>query len=152
MTSIYLDTSVISAYFDARTPQRQELTRRFWHSILGMELVISRIVLLELEKTPNAQRKDEMLSLVEGLLLVQNDARVEQLATAISAENIVPPTKFEDAQHLASAIVHGIDYLVSWNFKHMVNFKTMDRLPIVAARHSYFKQLRIVSPQAFSGG
>jgi predicted nucleic acid-binding protein len=57
MTSIYLDTSVISAYFDARTPQRQELTRRFWHSSLGMELVISRIVLLELQKDPQCTAK-----------------------------------------------------------------------------------------------
>ena len=88
----------------------------------------------------------------EGLLLVEFDDRIDDLAAAIAKENIVPAAKFEDAQHLAYAIVNGMDCLVSWNFRHMVNFNTMDRLPVVAAKHSYFKQLKIVSPQAFSGG
>jgi hypothetical protein len=42
--------------------------------------------------------------------------------------NLVPARKSEDAQHLAIAVENGFDFLVSWNFEHMVNAKTQKRL------------------------
>jgi predicted nucleic acid-binding protein len=153
MSVIYLDTSIISAYFDARTPQRQLVTKNFWELTKDSEtLVISPVVFLELEQTPSLVRREEMLSMVESLPLLNPHQRIDKLAEAISLENIVPPAKPEDAQHLAYAIVHGVDFLASWNFRHMVNFRTMDRLPVIAAKNGYFKQLKIVSPNAFTGG
>ena len=62
--------------------------------------------------------------------------------------NLVPPSKIEDAQHLAIAVENGLDLLVSWNFSHMVSVRTQKRLPEICAAQRYFKQLLIVSPES----
>ena len=48
MTRIYLDTSVISALFDGRTPERQNQTRQTWDLFADYEVCISDIVVSEL--------------------------------------------------------------------------------------------------------
>ncbi len=68
---IYLDTSVPSTYFDARTPERQEATQKFWlKAIAEDELFISDMVLLEISNTPSLEKKEKMLDLVRNLTKV----------------------------------------------------------------------------------
>ena len=57
-TRIYLDTTVPSAYYDERAPDRQRLTRQFWAERLpDFEAVISNIALSEISDTPDAEKR-----------------------------------------------------------------------------------------------
>ena len=149
---IYLDTSVPSAYFDTRWPYRMEVTQRFWQAtLLEYQLIVSEVTLAEIKATPNAVRRQEMYDLVVGLPVLNLKPRSLQLSLEFLSASLVPPKKREDAQHLAIAVENGFDFLVSWNFEHMVNAKTQKRLSVISAQHGYFKQLLIVSPEAFTG-
>ena len=60
----YLDTSVFSAYFDERAPDRLLLTRDFWRRTAEFEIATSELTRRELEATPDAGRRAELLRLL----------------------------------------------------------------------------------------
>lgn len=151
--SIYLDTSVASAYFDSRWPARMQMTKEFWQKVLpDYEQVVSELTFTEILNTKDDVRRAEIFSLVDGLSALPITKEVERLADVLLQANLVPPKKREDALHLACAVVNGVDYVVSWNFEHMVQAKTQKRLPILCAQAGYFRQILIVSPQSFLQG
>ena len=57
----------------------------------------------------------------------------------------------DDCRHIAGAIVSGCDVIVSWNFKHIVNYKTQMGVKAVTALEGY-KELLIYTPAALMGG
>ena len=63
---IYLDTSIVSAYFDERARLRQADTQLFWGS-KGVQFVVSWLVYQEIERTPNRVKRDQMLDLIQSL-------------------------------------------------------------------------------------
>ena len=146
---VYLDTSVISAYFDQRTPDRMMATRDFWTRALSSELLISEIVLQELRQTPQESRRLEMLHWVRNLTLVPVTEKARSLAAEIISANIVPENKPEDSLHLAVAVEQGVHRLVTWNFRHMMNQRTVDKLPEICTRCGFSGTLEICSPSDF---
>ena len=61
---VYLDTSVISALYDKRTPERQSLTEQMWKSLRDYDVYISEIVLDEINAASD-ELKETLLSAVE---------------------------------------------------------------------------------------
>jgi len=57
---VYLDTSVLSALFDDRNPERQDLTKRFFDEIESFKVYISEVVLAEIDATKDAQLKGKL--------------------------------------------------------------------------------------------
>ena len=150
---IYLDTSVPSTYFDARTPDRQMATQKFWSKALNKEeLFISDMVLLEVAQTPSLEKRERMLLLLRDVPKLAQGPEVFELAEELVQANLVPDTKVEDAVHLAIAALHRVDVLVSWNFRHMVNLKTKKNLPLVLAKNGFFHHYEIISPYEYTGG
>lgn len=145
---IYLDTSIVSAYFDERARLRQADTQLFWGS-KGVQFVVSWLVYQEIERTPNRVKRDQMIDLIQGLPLLRMTPALRLLALDFVQNDLVPARKLDDAQHLALAVAHGMDFLVSWNFRHMVTRKTIQKLPMLAAKNGYFKQVIVTSPMAF---
>jgi hypothetical protein len=126
MARIYIETTVISFYFNARRePEmvaRQNWTRRWLDDALGGtdELVTSLAVKSELDagQFPN---KAEMLELASRLpLLALNDAVAEAVDAYISHQ-VMPNDPGGDALHLAAASFHRCDFLVTWNCRHIAN-------------------------------
>ena len=123
---VYIETTVVS-YLVARpsndmtVSNRQRLTRQLWEEYFdAFEFVTSEIVLGEAERGDprEAQRRTAMLdSLRELRLSPEAVALVHKLIDAGAVQLPFLP----DAQHIAIAVVHNIDYLVSWNYKHIVN-------------------------------
>jgi predicted nucleic acid-binding protein len=148
---IYLDTSVPSTYFDDRTPDRQAVTRDFWDKALlhGHELQISEIVILEIAQNPNEEKRKKVLELVRDLPELKQGPEVIVLAKEIVDANLVPAGKIEDAIHLALSALHRVDVLVSWNFRHMVNLKMRQQLPLVLAKNGCFHKYEIISPYEY---
>jgi predicted nucleic acid-binding protein len=151
---IYLDTSVPSTYFDARTPERQKATREFWKkaNLEGHTLYVSEVVIAEISKTPSLEKRNQILALVDDLEHLALGPPVPELAEQIIASDLVPAGKIEDALHLALAALHLVDVVVSWNFRHMVNLKMKQKLPTVLAASGCFKRFEIITPFEYSEG
>ena len=58
----------------------------------------------------------------------------------------VPPSKIEDAQHVAVAVVNEPDVLVSWNYRHLVNVRRREAFEHISAIAGYYKPLHIATP------
>jgi len=131
---VYLDTSVLSALGDARSPDRQSLTREFFDRLKDFDASSSELTRTEIERTPDAKRRSEMLSLLATLQLFPISDEARELAEKYMRHSIFPPTVPEDALHVAIAVLARQDVLASWNFKHLVNQKR--RAAIVAVNAS----------------
>ena len=117
---VYADTSVIGGCEDDefRGPSRQ-LMNRF---IRGeMTLALSSLTLRELEAAPKPVRKvlERLPSEHTEMVDVSDDA--EKLAAQYIERGVISSRMIADALHIAVATVAGVDVLVSWNFKHVVN-------------------------------
>lgn len=122
---VYIETSVFS-YLTARDStslvgsSRQLLTRRWWERRADFELFVSEVVIRECRDGDAlaAARRMEALDTIPLLSLTQHAA---ELAAMMLSENIMPAKAAEDALHIAIAAVHKVDFLLSWNFKHIAN-------------------------------
>lgn len=143
---VYLDTTVPSAYLDARAPDRQQLTRQFWLERLpDFEAVISTIVLVEIQATPKLDKRTELTNLVETFEILVFDEKADELAQEYIRRGIFPERYISDANHVAVAVVNRIGYFASWNFKHLVKVKTRREVNLVNALLEY-NPIEIIAP------
>ncbi len=122
-SKIYLDTSVISAYYDDRQPERMKLTQNFWKQLHNYEIFISSIVMAEIDKWDDPTRL-KLKNLIQNfnVLSVDNE-NVIKLSKKYIREQIIPASQELDATHIAVAVANNIDTILSWNFKHIVRKK-----------------------------
>ena len=108
---------------------RQELTRDWWdRQRYRFDLRTSQFVLDE-AALGEAAKAAERLGLLDGIPLLDINPQVEALATRNSSPvRILPVVAGRDAFHLAAAGVHEMDFLLTWNCKHIANPFIADRL------------------------
>ena len=143
---IYFDTTVPSAYFDSRTPDRQRLTVQFWRERLpDFEAFISSIVSLEIRDTPEVERREELEDLVMGIEILEFDEEVNDLGQEYVRRGVFPEKYTSDANHIAIAVTAGIGYFCSWNFKHVVKVDTRREVNLINALKGY-GPIEIIAP------
>jgi len=143
---LYLDTSVMSAYFDDRAPDRQRLTQQFWFERLPeFEVVVSPLVISEIAGTPDSARRERLNELVSDLEVIPMTPEATALADAYLAQGVFPRHYRSDALHVAVAVVHGCSYLGSWNFKHLVRVRTRREVNLINALRGH-QPIEIVAP------
>lgn len=118
---IYLDTSVFSAYYDHRLSDRKTETELFWKKLGLFEVSTSETAKEELSQTPRADQRNQLLKLLEPIKIIPVTQEMENLAQNYLDAGIFTPTMFNDALHVAAAVMTRQDVLLSWNFKHLVN-------------------------------
>jgi hypothetical protein len=141
VSSVYLETSFFSECCTVRTSEiargRRATSLEWWRNHAPkFERYISAEVVRELSSPdfPAAVR-DPALAMLKGLTLLPTTEDVIAFAELLVAERVMPgPANEGDALHLAIAIVHRLDYLVTWNQKHLANPNKRTHLTIVAAR------------------
>ncbi|MCG2826737.1 MAG: PIN domain-containing protein [Thermoplasmatales archaeon] len=122
---IYLDTTVPSAYYDERQPHRRKVTCGWWdNEIRNFSVVISELTRKELSAVTDSLKKKKLLALVNKFEIVKITAECERLAREYVKHKILSERNFADALHIAISSVCRANILVSWNFKHIVNYKT----------------------------
>ena len=85
------------------------------------EIVVSQTVLDELKAAPE-QIKVFVSKLMGFVEVVELDAEIEALRDAYMDAGIIGKSSLDDAEHIATASVAGVELVVSWNFKHIVHF------------------------------
>ena len=135
----YIDTSVFGGYWDE---EFKEETRAFFEYVSNNneELVYSDITEEELIGAPERVRELEKKLEDQGISmkLIEIDEEGETLARVYIQEGALTKKCENDARHIALASVHGgVKALVSWNFKHMVNFRRIEQYNQINARLGY---------------
>jgi hypothetical protein len=123
--SVYVETSVIS--YLAALPSRdvvvlahQQLTQTWWARRTQYELLISQAVLTEAAAgDPDAALR--RLTLVSGLRILDVTPEATDFAERLIRDGVLPPAALLDAIHVATAAVHGVEFLLTWNCKHIAN-------------------------------
>ena len=142
--SIYIDTSVISALFDTRTPERKSMTDEFWKKIGNYQTFISTITKEEIEAS-SVQIKKKMLEVVGKFRVLMVNKEIEELTKEYLGNGIASDKYRNDAVHIAIAVVNNLDFIVSWNFKHIVKVKTRRVVNLVNELRGYHP-IEIIAP------
>ena len=145
VSALYLDTSVIGGYFDA---EWMADTRELWAQARAgkWRLLTSIVTERELENAPENVRQlfRETFPSASELLMATEEA--EDLAEEYLRATVVSPKYADDALHVAICSTHRIPYLVSWNFRHLVNVRREAGFNAVNLLQGY-APLSIVNPR-----
>lgn len=144
---IYIDTSVFGGHFDE---EFKEHTIPLFDRINKGEFIIlySTVTQDELENAPE-KVKELVKSLRADLTeFMETTDEAVDLATKYITEKVVGKTSYADCLHIALATISRADFLVSWNFKHIVNIERIRGYNSVNIKNGY-KQLEIRSPREF---
>ena len=151
---IYLDTSVISHLDAPDAADKMQDTLTLWNKIKADEytVVLSSITLAELDECLEPKREVlfDYLNKIQ-YEVVELDAQAIEIAEKFVDLGILKQKSFDDCQHIAAAIISKCDAIISWNFKHIVNHKTIQGVKAVTAL-SGFKDVMIYTPSILSGG
>ena len=142
---IYIDTSVIGGCFDE---EFQEWSNKLFNEFVGSKkkAIISDVVYEELYGSPyNVQDKINEIP-IENLEKLDKTSESEFLADKYIEFKVISEKYYDDALHIALATINNVDVLVSWNFKHIVNYDRIMKYNSVNLMFGY-KALEIRNPK-----
>ncbi len=136
---VYVETTVVS-YLTARPARdivvagHQQSTRDWWtRAETRFELVISDLVYEEAGAgDPDAARK--RLNAIASLVQLEATPEAQMLTERLVAAGAIPERAVRDAAHIAIAAANGVEYLVTWNFRHIANAMTRMQIESVCRR------------------
>jgi len=140
--SVYIETT-ISSYLTAR-PSRdlivaanQQITKDWWERRKEhFNLFISEFVIEEVSAGDKEAAK-ERLKLLRAIPLLDAIPEVGELAKILLKNKIIPAKASQDAVHIATAAVHGIDLLMTWNCKHIANATIFASIRSICEKQGY---------------
>ncbi len=155
MATAYIETTIPSLYVGRPSTQlveaaRQILTKKWWdENRYEFDLVTSQTVLDECSDG-DQEMAAARLSLLEGIPLLELGGDVRQIAELLLQKQIIPAKAADDAIHIAVASVHRVDYLVTWNCKHLANPRNWRRIADCVAQCG-FRASVICTPEDLIG-
>ena len=126
MDVVHIETSIVSYLRQKPSSQvvtaaRQLLTHQWWnHERENYQLVVSQYVIDE-ASAGDPTLATERLQALDGIPLLPHDPEVPRIATEIMAIGVLPPKAQVDALHIATVAHHRVQYLLTWNCKHIAN-------------------------------
>ena len=146
---VYLDTSIISYLDQQDAPDRMKETQKIWEILKSnkYQVIISDLVFREIGECNDKKRKT-LLSYLKEIDYEEYEVSIEvdELAKAIVDEGILTPKSLDDATHIAVAILSNANMILSWNFKHLVNYNTINGIRQICFKKHLNKIIDICSP------
>ena len=150
---IYIDTSVWNIALESGR-DNHDITIEFFNSISSDKkylLIISELVQTEISEAFDL-RKQELIKLLSkykpDIILLNNQSIY--LAETYVQHGLIPEKYTDDAIHIAAASVYHCNFLVSWNFKHIVRAKVIQGVHLINLNEGY-GLVEIVTPEQFLG-
>ena len=151
MESVSIETTVLSdlVALPAQNPVvawHQPTTYDWWHRRrVSFHCVISQVVIDEISAGDPTEIKKRLL-IAETLSVLSLTNESERLTESIMRTGVLPSKAIQDAEHIAVAAVHGIEYLLTWNCKHLANAQISRRIAILCANNG-FQMPTICTPE-----
>lgn len=137
---LYLDTSVISHLKQDDVPDKMADTLQLWEEIKAglYDVYVSNITVDEIMESPIDKRMIMLNYLTEiEHNVVTIDEEMEYYANKLNEMGILSDKHYDDCLHIACAVISDCDYLLSWNFKHIVKVKTINGVRSISAMLGY---------------
>jgi len=141
-SKVYVESSVIS-YLTARasrdilTAANQQVTQEWWlERRPNFDLYVSQLVEQEVG-FGDAEAAGKRQQALEGCSFLEITAEAIALAENLISRNAIPKQAAEDALHIAISAVSGMDYLLTWNFKHIANAAMRANVELVCRLNGY---------------
>lgn len=145
---VYLDTSVVSYLYQEDAPEKMQDTLALWELFKEgiYEVYVSDIVFREIDRC-SEEKLNILLDYLNQIEYneVETDSSTIKLAEKFIDFGILKKKSFDDCQHIAAAIIAGCDVIISWNFKHIVNVKTVKGVKVITTLEGY-KDLLVYPP------
>jgi hypothetical protein len=140
--TVYIETSILG-YLTAR-PSRDivvsaniQVTREWWDTRRSdFQLYSSQAVVKETSQG-DAAISSQRLEIIRNLALLDLNQSVLDLAEQFLGRSNLPAKADVDAVHIAAATVHGMDYLLTWNCKHIANAQIQGKLAEISLDFGY---------------
>ncbi len=144
---VYIDTSVVGGYFD---DEFEDDTKHFFNRIFNRDFLVyfSEVSEAELSLAPDFVKNLKSKIPADCLKFLELDSEARELAESYIKERILGKASLNDAYHIALATVNRLDVLVSWNFKHIVNYDKIKLFNSINLRQGY-PLIEIRSPKEF---
>jgi len=140
--SVYIESSIIS-YLTSRPSRdvvisaRQVITENWWLSQRNnYDLFVSALVIQEISNG-DREAAERRLNAVADIPLLGASQDTLLLSEALLVAGAVPKTSEEDALHISIAAASGIDFLLTWNFKHINNAHTKAAISAVIEAYGF---------------
>jgi predicted nucleic acid-binding protein len=140
--TVYIETSIIG-YLTARSSNNLilmanvEATQEWWQNCRPQfMLYISQVVLDEVA-LGDIEIATQRLKILRDFPLLEIDRAVQNLAAQFLSKSNLPPKASDDALHIAAATVYGLDYLLTWNCKHIANAQIQKKLVQISLDAGY---------------
>jgi len=140
--TVYIETSIVG-YLTARPSNNLilmanlEATRQWWDTRRAQfTLYISQVVLDEVARG-DAEMATKRLEILRDFPLLKVSEAVQNLAVQFLAKSNLPPKAADDALHIAAATVYGLDYLLTWNCRHIANAQIQKKLSQISLDAGY---------------
>ena len=140
--TVYIETSIFG-YLTARSTRdlilaaNIEITRDWWQSRRNDFVLYASEAVLEEVAQGDAAIAAQRLELLHDFPLLELNQAVQGLAAQFLTRSNLPPKAKVDAIHIAAATVHGIDYLLTWNCKHIANAQIQGKLAEISLDFGY---------------
>lgn len=152
---VYIETSVIS-YLTARPSKtiigaaHQQITQVWWERRSDYELFVSQSVWQECAAgDPVAAQK--RLAALERIPVLGVTKDMIDLAEVLIKQSIIPAKAIEDALHIAISTLHHVDFLLTWNCRHIANPVILEKIAIHLEQLGLFLPI-ICTPEELLGG
>ena len=155
MAKIYIETSIVS-YLTARPSNNliasawQKETIDWWERQKArFDLYISEVVIEEAGRGDEAAAS-RRLAVLENIQVLQLNQASIALSKALIEEGGMPRKALDDALHVAISAVHGVDFLLTWNCRHIDNAEMKPRIRAIVENHGY-QSPEIATPTELMG-
>lgn len=154
--TVYIETSVVS-YLTARATSNllaaawQTATAGWWDSHRSRFELYTSALTIEEAGRGHREAAARRLEALDGIAMLPITEAVIELSHALIHGRALPPNAQNDAIHIAVSAVHGIAYLLTWNFRHLANAETRPLIREICTRQGY-NSPEICTPSELMGG
>ena len=150
---VYLDTSVVSHLWQLDALEKMQETLALWEEFKKnkFDIYLSDLTIDESNECSEEKRNKlfNYLKQIKYTRLSITSVSAD-IASQIINLGILKEKSRDDANHIGIAVANELDYIVSWNFKHMVNIKTVNGVRAITNLRGY-KDIDLVTPTYFLG-
>jgi len=154
-STVYLETTIPS-YLTSRISSNlivachQQITQEWWEIRHDFELFISPYVIDEINRG-DIELVEKRSKVIQDFSILAVDDEVKQLADSILKSGIIPDKASTDAFHIACATRHGIDFLLTWNCKHIANGTILKIIEQIIRNNGYIMPM-VCTPEELMRG
>lgn len=126
MDIVYIETTVVGNIAGRMHPNpdiasRQRMTRAWWITAAARYRIVTSGLTLEECGAGDPVAASERLEILNGIPLLNQSSEAEMLAELLINRKAVPASEPRDALHIATAAANGVQFIATWNFKHILN-------------------------------